>query len=172
MLSRHAISVTAVSVLLGSLACGSGGDTAPGTFNVDFPTPAAAIATSTIQVFAYPTTIFEGGAAGSCQSIIEQRRTGTLSSTPTASSASETPCGLLKGSGQIALPFGNYAFLAVGQQTENGASSDLLLGCAEQTISNSNTVVVIPLSLANEMVSVPTTHCGTLSQSCSSGGSC
>ena len=149
-------------------SCGSGGDTAPGTFTVDFPTDAAAIATSTVQVFAYATTVFGPGAAaaaGACETVIEARRSNNLTATPVATSAVVKPCQLLTGAGKVAVRFGNYAFLAVGQQ--NG--SDFLLGCAEQTISSANTVVVIPLSLATEGAMVPATKCTSLGESCSGG---
>jgi hypothetical protein len=161
--------VTAGAVLCATqLACGSGGDTTAGTFAVDFPTTDDAIATSGVQVFAYQTTQFEGGASDACQTLVEERRLGNLNTTPIASSAVVTPCQLMNGAGKVAISFGNYAFLAVGQQMNNGTATDLLLGCAEQTISSSNTVVIIPLSLASTAM-VPTTQCSSLMQSCSGG---
>ena len=161
------LAVSAVTLAL-SLGCGSGGDTAPGTFTVDFPTNAAAIATNSVQVFAYATTVFDGGAAGAagaCETIIEARRGNNLTATPAATSSVVTPCSLLTGAGKVSVSFGSYAFLAVGQQ--NG--TDFLLGCAEQTITSSNTVVVIPLSLAAPGITVPATTCTSLGQSCAKG---
>jgi hypothetical protein len=69
------------------LGCGSGSPVG-GTFTVDFPTVADAVATDTVQVFVYTY-----GSATTCQALFEARRTtqtspsGDVTSTPTT-----TPC--------------------------------------------------------------------------------
>jgi hypothetical protein len=142
-------------------ACGSGAPVG-GTFTIDFPTVADAVASSTVQVFVYPF-----GKATSCQTLVEARRTtlmtppGSVAMTPTTS-----PCDFTKGGGTLSVPFGDYSFLAVAQ----AGGTDLLLGCAAQTISDTNSVVSIPLTLASETVSVMPTQCASLSAFC--GKSC
>jgi hypothetical protein len=161
---------------VGALACGSAGDAAKGTFTVDFPSTAAAIAvlktTPGVQVFAYPTNVLGAGdaaTAGSCDSLVEQSRVNNVTATATAMSALVTPCDLMNGKGSIMVGYGSYAFLAVAQSSPG---QDFLIGCSEQTISASNTVVSIAMTLASTMQTVPTTTCTTLSQACPSGGGC
>jgi hypothetical protein len=162
--------------VIAQLGCGSGGDTATGSFTVDFPTTAAAIAalkiTPGVQVFAYPTNALgagDGAASGACETLVEQSRTNNLTVTATAMSAVLTPCDLMSGKGSLALAYGSYAFLAVAQSS---VGQDFLVGCAEQTLSSTNTMVTIPMTLASATMTVPTTTCTTLSQACPSGGGC
>ena len=171
-LLKLASTTLSLSILLG--ACGSGGDTAPapGTFTVDFPSTAAAIAvtksTPGVQVFVFSTTALDGSPSAACESLVEDSRNNNLSATPVASSAILTPCELMAGKGSLPIGYGSYAFLAVAQKS----GKDYLVGCAEQTISSTNTVVTIPMTLANETEDVPSTSCTSLSQACPSGGSC
>ena len=171
LFSRASATVSlSLFILLG--ACGSGGDTAPGTFTVDFPSTAAAIAvtksTPGVQVFVFSTTALDGSPSAACESLVEDSRNNNLSATPVASSAILTPCELMAGKGSLPIGYGSYAFLAVAQKS----GKDYLVGCAEQTISSTNTVVTIPMTLANETEDVPSTSCTSLSQACPSGGSC
>jgi hypothetical protein len=174
---RRLATVAILSSLAPVFACGSGGDTTPGTFAVDFPTVAAGVAVikSTtgvgVQVFATsPTGTVDGSAGGGCQALITQALNGTvmekiIAQTPTPVS----PCDLLAGKGSLPVAYGTYAFLAVAQSS---AQKVLLVGCAEQTISSTNTNVVIPMTLVNETMSVPVTTCTSLEQACPSGGNC
>jgi len=141
-------------------ACGGGGNTVPGTFSVDFPTPAAAIAvmahTPGVQVTVYATNVLGGEAgatSGLCETLIEQSLSnGTVTASPVATSAVMTPCDLEAGKGALAIPYGSYAFLAVAQSQP---MEDFLVGCIEQVISGSNTNVVIPMTLASPMMALP-----------------
>ncbi len=172
---RGSVAALAVAALASvvALACGSGGDTATGTFTVDFPTTAAAIAalktTPGVQVFVYPTATIDGGATGACASLVEQSRTNNLTEVAVATSAVLTPCDLMAGMGSLPVAYGSYAFLAVAQSS---TGQDFLVGCAEQTLSSTNTVVTIPLTLASPTDSVPSTKCTSLSQACPSGSGC
>jgi hypothetical protein len=152
------VAVAAVLVVLG---CGSASPVG-GSFTVDFPTVADAVATDTVQVFVYTY-----GTATTCQALFEARKT---TQTSPSGSIAETqpsgPCDISAGMGQLALPFGDYSFLAVAQG--GGCSTgDLLIGCATQTISDTNSVVTIPLTIETDTCAVPTTSCTTLSAFCS-----
>ena len=103
-------------------ACGSGGNTATGTFTVDFPSTEAAIAvvkgTPGVQIFAYSTTVLgsgSGAAASSCEMLVEQSRENNVMVTAVATSSLLSPCDLMAGKGSLAIPYGSYAFLAVAQ---------------------------------------------------------
>ncbi len=142
---------------LAAAGCGSGKPVS-GTFAVDFPTVADAVNTSTVQIFAYPYS-----ASQSCEVLFQLRRTTqAVSGMPVAQTQPTSPCALSQTSDALPLPFGDYSFLAVGQR--NG--SDFLIGCAAQTLSDSNSVVVIPLTLESNTESVPTTSCTSLSSFC------
>jgi hypothetical protein len=148
-----------VLALLGAfaVACGAGTPVG-GSYNVDFPTLADAIASDSVQIFVYPYS-----ASNSCQVLIEAYRTNL--SAPTSFTSETQPvssCSFLKGSASLSVPFGEYSFLAVAENQGN----DFLVGCAAQTLSDTNSVVDIPLTLASETVSVPSTSCMTLSAFC------
>jgi hypothetical protein len=148
----------ALLAFAGACACGSGSPVG-GSFTVDFPTVADAVATGTVEVFVYPYSASNG-----CQTLVEARRTTSMSPMGfTTETQPTSPCTLSQGSGSLSLPFGQYSFLAVAQS--NG--TDLLLGCAAQTISDTNSEVTIPLTLASETASVGTTSCMTLASFCS-----
>ncbi len=163
--------------VLGLLGCGSAGNVAPGTFTIDFPSTAAAIAavkqTQGVQVFAFSTSAFGDAMTaetGVCGNLVEQSLTNNLTATPVAKSMLFTPCDLLMaGHGSVAVPYGSYAFLAVAK---TASGTPFLVGCAEQTLSSTNTAVTIPLGLATDMDAVPATSCTSLSQACPSGGHC
>jgi hypothetical protein len=171
---RGCIALAALAVV--SAACGSGGDTGTGSFTIDFPSTDIAIetlkSTSGVQVFVYRTTALGGGdagASGACQNLVEDSLSNTLPTMDVAKSALVSPCDLMEGKGSLPVAFGSYAFLAVAQSSPN---KDFLVGCAEQTISATNTVVTIPMTLAAAMTPVPTTKCTTLAQACPSGNGC
>ena len=142
-------------------ACGSGAPVG-GTFTVDFPTVADAVAADTVQVFVYPYAT-----ATSCQALFEARKTTQKSPSGSIAQTSITsPCELSKGSGSLSVPFGSYSFLAVATAGEC-SMGDFLIGCAAQTISDTNSVVSIPLTLETNTCAVPTTGCTSLSSFCS-----
>jgi hypothetical protein len=139
------------------LSCGSSAPVG-GSFTVDFPTVADAVATDTVQIFAYTY-----GTSTTCQALFEARRTTQMSPQgDVAETQTTSPCALSRGMGTLSLPFGNYSFLAVGQ----AMGADLFLGCAAQTISDTNSVVSIPLTLETDMTAVPATTCASLSSFC------
>jgi hypothetical protein len=140
------------------VACGSGTPVG-GSFTLDFPTVADAVAADSVQVFVYPFST-----SNSCESLVESRRTNAMSPAGfTTETQPATPCSLMGGSGSLSVGFGSYSFLAVAQKS----GTDFLIGCAAQTLSDTNSNVGIPLTLASETASVPATSCSMLSTFCS-----
>jgi hypothetical protein len=155
---RKSLVRAAVLALAGVALAGCGsGPPVGGSFTVDFPTLADAVGSDTVQIFVYPYP------ANTCEAVVEDFRT---NSAPPMNFTSETqpvsPCSLGGAGNALSVPFGEYAFLAV---TVNGGKS-FLVGCAAQTLSDTNSVVDIPLTLASETVSVPMTSCTTFSAFC------
>jgi hypothetical protein len=175
----HRVLVAIVVPLAWTLvgACGGGANSVPGTFTVDFPTAAAAIAVMTktpgVQVSVYATDALgaeAGATSGLCETLVEESlANGTVMAPAVATSAVVTACELMAGKGSLAMPYGSYAFLAVAQSSQG---QDLLVGCAEQTISSTNTNVLIPMTLASSTMALPTSKCTMLSQACGGGGGC
>jgi hypothetical protein len=156
-------------------ACSSGGSES-GSFTIEFPSVEAAIdsltMTAGVQVSVYPTSVFgtsDASAAGACQMLVEESLNSALNQTALAQTQPISACDLAAGQGSLPIPFGNYAFLAVAAPT---SGPPYLIGCAEQTISTSNSRVVIPMTLAAPSPSQSTTSCTTLAQACPSGNGC
>jgi len=155
---RHAGFAAVLVALAAGAGCGSGKPVG-GSFTVDFPTVADAVATDTVQVFVY--TYAD---ASTCQDLFETQRTTQTSPTSfVAQTQTTSPCDLASGSGTLSVPFGSYSFLAVAQS----GGMDLLIGCAAQTISDTNSVVSIPLTLESNTTAIPSTSCADLSAFCS-----
>jgi len=148
-----------------AVGCGSGSPVG-GTFTIDFPTVADAVATDTVQVFVYPYA-----AATSCESLFEARKASPQMTPPgsVVQTSTTSPCDLRNGSSSsLSVPFGSYSFLAVAAAGKC-SSGDFLIGCAAQTISDTNSVVSIPLTLETNTCAVPATSCTTLSSFCAKG---
>jgi hypothetical protein len=152
-LGRSAAFVCPLGVLVAS--CGS--SSSNGTFTLDFPSVAAAVATDTVQIGA-----FDGSDPAACTTLVVQARSQqTLPSVLSETSAS--PCALASGGGSLALKSGTYAFMAIGlRQGQN-----FVIGCQEATIGSSGGTVNIELTLFDNLVSVPPTGCQSLSPHCS-----
>ncbi len=151
--------------LLWLLGCTSA-KPANGTYTIGFPSTAAAVAVDSVQVLVFNLT-----APDLCQTLVQDRRTQMpLPGTPVAQTSPQSPCALLSGGSALPIDtFGDFAFLAVAQ----AGGQDFLVGCAAQTMSATNTNVVIPLELVSNTTVVPTneagfwaTSCMTLAQKC------
>lgn len=144
-------------VLVG--ACGSSGSN--GTFTVDFPSVAAAVATDYVQVAA-----FDGTDPSACTTLVVEARSQQTLPSAVAETSPASPCALENGAVSLSdLKSGAYAFLAIGvRQGQN-----FVLGCEEATIGSGGATVNIELTLFDNLVSVPATTCQRLSQHCSGG---
>lgn len=147
------------------LACSStkyvDADAAPGSYNVLFPSTAAAVATDTVQIWVF------GGDAGTatCLSLVQKRQSHQALPPALITSDPTPPCDLAAGKGGVTIPFGKVSVLAVGTRKGN----DFLVGCTEQQLDSAAASVDVYVSLASNTQSVPTTTCTALSTFCSGG---
>ncbi len=142
-----------------TLACSS--SSSNGSFTVDFPSVAAAVATDSLQVAA-----FDGSDPSACTTLVVEERSKQTIPSPIAVTPPASPCALESGAVSLSgLKSGAYAFLAIGlRQGQN-----FVIGCQEATVGSSAPGVNIELTLFDNLVSVPSSQCQRLSQHCSGG---
>jgi hypothetical protein len=145
----------------GAVAAACGSSESNGTFTVDFPSVAAAVATDSVQVAA-----FDGTDPAACTTLVVEARSQQTLASPVAETPPATPCALENGAVSLSdLKSGTYAFLAIGvRQGQN-----FVIGCQEATVGSSAPAVNIELTLFDNLVSVPATSCQRLSEHCSGG---
>lgn len=156
-------SIVGVVAALLVAACGGGeGDPSTGTYTVQFPSTAAAVATDSVQLFVFDVDANNPSARTTiCQDLLQSRKRHDPMSAVVENPPVST-CELLRGAKPIAVPYGEHAVLAVGAR--HGA--DFLMGCTVQTFGDGNAPVAIPLALADITVAVPATACNSVSDFC------
>jgi hypothetical protein len=116
-------------------------------YSVEFPSKAAAVATERVQVFAFPGRL-------DCAALVAgYGPPPSWEVQPAAQTSAVSPCAL--GSAQISLPFGDYTLLAVG----SAGATELLIGCAPQTLNAKTEVVPVSLALFDFSRPIPATDC-------------
>ncbi|HEY8074887.1 MAG TPA: hypothetical protein VIF62_12275 [Labilithrix sp.] len=154
--------------LLALVAC-TAGEASPssGTYTVQFPSTAAAVATDYVQVFAYDFPADQRNFA--CADLIASRAATSNSAQPIFTGPRVNVCELLNGAKPITVPYGEHAVLAVGLRVNGSATDDFLVGCTIQTFGDGNA----PLSIFLELVDltnlkVPATTCTSIGDRCNS----
>jgi hypothetical protein len=127
------------------LACGS--STAPpvtGTYEVEFPTVAAAVASQAVTLYAFDPSV-------TCDDVLGDLVSGSF---PTiARQATGSVCALGAGDGgSLSLAFGTYVLLVVATDSSGRIILD---GCAKQTVSASFPNAVVSVQVANDTVTIP-----------------
>ena len=136
------------------------GGSVQGSYSIQFPSTAAAVATETVEVRVF------GAAAGGCFTLVQKQQSHQQLPDAIVKAGPVSPCDMqTSGAGALTLPFGKVSVLAVATRK----NADFLIGCGDGDVSASNAVVTVPLSLAGTSVSVPTTTCAELTAHCSGG---
>lgn len=143
-------------------ACTAGeGDPSTGTYTIDFPSTAAAVATDTVQVLVFAAPKSPEDRPTYCQTLIQQRRQKspqqTVLTTPTVN-----VCEMLAGRRPITVPYGEHAALAIARR----GNDDFMIGCTLQTFGNGDAPLPISLALLEASNPVPETTCSTVSAFC------
>lgn len=151
------VSVAAASLVI---ACTAGeADPSTGTYTVQFPSTAAAVATDSVQVLVFPVEPKDRPTL--CQNLISARKR-REPLRPEITNPQVNICEMNKGTKPIGVPYGEKAVLAVG--VRKGA--DYLIGCVLQTFGDGDAPVAIPLALVDVGQGVPETPCSSLSDFC------
>ena len=152
-------------------ACTAGeADPSKGTYTVQFPSTAAAVATDFVQLLVFDVTTPEDRAS-ICLDLITSRLTtpGSLEpSVPPAPAANI--CEMRAGVKAVTIPYGEHAILAIAQKKDRQDQlRDFLIGCAIMTVGDGDAPVPIPLRLVSVSAPVPPTTCGSVGEFCDTG---
>lgn len=157
----------ALFALLALAACTSGeAEPSEGTYTVQFPSTAAAVATDFVQIL-----VFDVGRdrAERCQELITARVSDPQSLTPVVNPPSPAAniCEMRAGRKPVRVPYGEHAILAIAQRKDaEDQLRDFLIGCAIMTIGEGDAPRPIPVSLISVNQPVPTTTCGSVGEYC------
>ena len=159
--------------LLGASAACTAGEAEPskGTYTVQFPSTAAAVATDFVQVLVFEVRTPEDR-ANICQELITTRLTTPASLMPSVPPATAANiCEMRAGVKAVTVPYGEHALLAIAQRKDRQDQvKDFMIGCAIMTIGDGDAPLSIPVRLVSVNVPVPPTTCGSVGEYCA--GSC
>ncbi len=159
--------LTASAVLGAVVACSSAEEESRGTYTVQFPSTAAAVATDFVQLLVFDVKSPDQR-AGLCEELISARLTTPASLSPSVpASPAANICEMLAGRKPVKIPYGEHALLAIAQRKNaQGQVEDFLIGCAIMTIGNGDAPLSIPVRLVSVNVPVPATTCGSVGEYC------
>ncbi len=175
MRERIASSFIAVVPLLSVIvACSAGTNDHPsppsaGTYDVEFPSTAAAVGAETVQAFVYANP--SAAAETDCTSLIVARQSGSDLPTPEAQTPQVALCDVLSNAAKAqipSVPYGNISLLVVTQR----GGADYFTGCALATLGQGSPAVTVQLQQASALARTPSTNCGAVSDFCSSPPTC
>ncbi|MBX3206632.1 MAG: hypothetical protein KF764_16280 [Labilithrix sp.] len=156
------------AVLSLSAACSAGeADPSTGTYTVQFPSTAAAVATDFVQVLVFDVKS-PAERASLCQELITTRLTTPASLAPTLPPApAANICEMRAGRKPVTVPYGEHALLAVAQKKDRQDQlRDFMIGCAIMTLGDGDAPLTIPVRLVSVNAPVPATTCGSVGEYC------
>jgi hypothetical protein len=160
-LSRVLGVACSVTMALLITSCSSDDGPSSGTYTIQFPSTAAAVATDTVQLLIFDPPKTAADRAGFCQSLIQARKRKDPQK-PTVSNQPVNICEMLQGRKPITVDYGEKAVLAVAQRR----AMDFMIGCTIQTFGNGNAPLPIDMSLIDVSVPVPDTTCTSVTDFC------
>jgi hypothetical protein len=154
--------IGAVPVAAALLACNASADgPSSGTYTLNFPSTAAAVATDTVQLFVFEVPASPSERSGFCQTLIKARER-----KETPKSLTDNPpvniCELLQGRKPITIAYGEKAILALAQRR----GVDFMIGCTLQTLGDGDAPTPIDLALIDVGNPVPDTNCNSVGDFC------
>lgn len=168
---RSGIALSAL--LLGACSAGTNNIPSPpsaGTYEIEFPSTAAAVAAETVQAFVFANP--SGANKTDCTSLIVARQSGSDLPAAEAQTGQVRLCDVLTAPRTNALipdvPYGNVSLLVVTQR--NG--SDYFTGCALSTLGPNSPPVTVQLQQATATAHIPSTNCANVGDYCTSPPSC
>lgn len=144
------------------IAC-SAGEESPslGTYTIQFPSTAAAVATDTVQLLLFDLPKTQSDRTAFCATLIQARKRKDLQK-PALLNQSVNICEMSQGRRPITIPYGERAVLAIAQRR----GIDFMVGCAIQTFGQGDAPLPIAMSLVDVGNAVPDTTCSTVSDFC------
>jgi hypothetical protein len=163
-----------VSLFIGAVAlvaCSPGTqDEKSGTVGITFPSTNAAIATDTIELRVYDSTI----QGNDCLTLIETEQKAQPLPKPIYDSGNVATCTFFASQVKpFDMGYGSRSFLVVGQRSTNGTAADFMLGCTTAGIGDVSNSVNVDLSIFDPTSQVPeSTKCASLSDRCTKQITC
>ena len=159
---RAMVAALAFACAIVVTSCSASNDTpSPGTYTVQFPSTAAAVATDTVQLLVFETPKTPAERTGFCQTLIQARKRKDPQK-PALTNAPVNICEMLQGRKPITLAYGEKAILAVAQRR----AVDFLIGCTIETLGDGPAPLPIELGLIDVGNPVPDTTCTTVGDFC------
>ena len=152
------------------VACTAGeGPPSSGTYTIQFPSTAAAVATDAVQILVFDASN-PATSASICDDVLQSRKRGD-NLVPEFQNTPVNICEMLRGVKPVTLNYGPKAILAIGLRKANNQFNDFLIGCTVQTIGDGSFVLNVPVTLVDIATSVPDPgDCDSVGDYCS--GSC
>lgn len=161
-LLRTVTAAWAVAAAVVATSCSAGEkDPSTGSYTINFPSTAAAVATDTVQLLVFDPPKAPADRAGFCQGLIQARKRKDPQK-PVTFNAPVNICEMLQGRKPITIPYGDKAVLAVAQRK----AVDFMIGCSLQTFGDGNAPLAINLSLVDLANDVTDTKCTSVSDFC------
>jgi hypothetical protein len=145
-----------------AIACSPGEEPAsPGTYTIQFPSTAAAVATDTVQLLFYDLPKSQAERTALCAVLIQTRKSGELPK-PAFQNQPVNICEMSQGRRPVTVQYGERAVFAIAQRR----GADFMFGCSIQTFGEGDAPLPISMALVDVTNAVPETTCATVSDFC------
>jgi hypothetical protein len=168
-MKRRASALASVAALVA--AC-SGGEAEPstGSYTVQFPSTAAAVATDFVQILVFDVKSPEERPT-LCGDLIAARLTDPTTLVPSVNPPAPAAniCEMRAGKKPITIPYGEHALLAIAQRRDPQNPEqlqDFMIGCAIMTFGKGDAPLPIPVKLVTVNQRVPATTCASVGEYC------
>lgn len=143
------------------VACTAGEEApSPGTYTIEFPSTAAAVATDTVRLLVFEAPP-EAERDGFCATLIRARKRRDQLR-PLSSNQPVNICEMLFGRKPVTIGYGDKAVLAIAQRK----GEDFMIGCNIQTVGDGDLPLPITMSLFDVGTPVPDTQCVSVGEFC------
>ena len=159
-LIRRSVGTGLAALLVVGVGCSADATPSSGSYTVNFPSVASAVATETVQVFVFDAKGQDPKAL--CAELMLKVKSNQDLGPKLVSGPTEGPCDLAAGAKPITIPYGDKAIVGIG--TAKGVT--LLAGCVEETVGSGNLPIAITLGVVSTKDSFPATTCTRLSDFC------
>ncbi len=143
------------------VACSAEATPSTGSYTVNFPSVAAAVATDTVQLFVFDAKGQDPNSV--CSELMLKVKSKQDLGPSILTGPAVAPCDLAAGAKAITIPYGEKAIVALGQS----GGVTLLAGCVQETVGTGNLPISVSLGIVSTKTSVKATTCTKLSDFCS-----
>jgi hypothetical protein len=166
---KRAVSIASVSAVVAACSAGEA-EPSRGSYTVQFPSTAAAVATDFVQILVFQVKRPEERPT-ICGDLIAARLTDPTTLVPTVNPPAPPAniCEMRAGRKPITVPYGEHALLAIAQRRDPQRPDqlqDFMIGCAIMTFGQGDAPLPIPVKLVSVNQRVPATNCASVGEFC------